>query len=566
MGGNVTERTPLAKGQESSQAGGYVASSSSCAQSSTQYRGSQEQGWEARLDEYFSVTKRGSTVTNEIRSGVVTFFTMAYILVLNAQILSLSSADPTKRMPFGAVATATAVSSAIASILTGYLGNLPFGLAPGMGINSYFTYGMCLRLGLTWQVALACSFVTGVLFLILSVTGACTVVQLYAPVSVKKGITVGLGLFQALIGFEMMKLVVAGEHTLLSVGDVSDPAVLLSCGGVLLICALMVLNVKASMIIGLAVVTVASWGLGLQAPPTSIMSVPSVAGTFMQLDFAGFIANLSVTLPLTLIVLFVAVFDTAGVHYALGHQAGLLDEETHTLPGASGAFASASVASIVGACLGTSPVIIHNESCAGIQDGARTGLNAVTIGVCFIVSLPFVPVLECVPLFASSAPLIVVGMLMMSAAKFIDWTRIEEALPAFLTISVLPLTYSIANGMVAGIASYAVLKPFAVYADSVERKAREAQEAAAAAATTTGAGAHGPVVGGEAVSFVAGAPRPSLSRTPSRAAHGFVPESPGYAAAYAPSGELHAALESSDIVLAPPARTFSSHSRPSSQH
>lgn len=419
-----------------------------------------------KLDKFFKVTQRGSTVWTEIRSGLVTFFTMVYILVLNAQILHLASRDPHTSMPFTSVATATALSSAIASGLTGYLGNLPFGLAPGMGINSYFTYGICLRLGLSWQIGLTCSFFTGVLFFILSVSGACTLIQKYSPMCVKKGITVGLGLFQALIGFEMMRLVVTGEETLLTMGNVGDPSVILSMLGVVFICALMILRVQGAMIVGLAFITITSWVLGLQAPPSAIFSMPTLEGTFFQLDFAGYFTHASQTVPITLIILFVAVFDTAGVHYALGHQADLLDKETDALPGATGAFTAASIASMVGACIGTSPVIIHNESTAGIADGGKTGLNAMVVSIGFICSLPFVPILAAVPSFASSSPLIVVGVLMMSAANYIKWSQFEEALPAFLTITLLPLTYSIANGMVAGMLSYAILKPVAMIAES----------------------------------------------------------------------------------------------------
>lgn len=501
--------------------------------------------WSYKLDKFFKITERGSTVATEIRSGVVTFFTMVYIIVLNAQILHLASLNENDRMPFTSIVTATAVSSFLASLFTGYFGNLPFGLAPGMGINSYFTYGMCLRMGLSWRVGLACSFFTGLLFLILSVTGACNAVQLYAPVSVKKGITVGLGLFQALIGFEMMRLVVGGEETLLQMGDISDPSVILSSLGVLLICALMIANVQASMIIGLAFITITSWVLGLQAPPVAIFSQPSFAGTFMELDIAGYFDNFAVTFPITLIILFVCVFDTAGVHYALGHQSGLLDLETHTLPGASKAFSSASVATMVGACIGTSPVIIHNESCAGIQDGAKTGLNAVTIGICFLLSVPFTPVFSAVPAFASSAPLIVVGMLMMSAAQFIDWTRVEEALPAFLTIAILPFTYSIANGMVAGIASYAVLKPIAMWADSAKQRRDETEGIVSpkvpVVAGTSFVGEQGSLIShpSPSTAHVAGR-RKSHSGHP----HGhFVPESPLYATAFAPEDAVpHASL------------------------
>jgi len=324
------------------------------------------------------------------------------------------------------------------------------------GLNSYFTYGVCRHLGLSWRLALTCCFIHGLLFFILSISKACNLVQRYAPPPVKKGITVGLGLFQALIGFEMMKLVVRGDHELLQMGSLDDPGLILAMLGVFLIAALFVLQMRGALLVGMVVITVCAWVLKISPKPQSYVAAPTLGGLFCQLDFSGWFSEWKTTLPVTLMFLFVAVLDTAGVQLAAGQQAGILVEGR--LPGSTSAFAGASIATIVGAALGTSPIIIHNETCAGIQDGARTGLSSVVVGILFLISLFFWPILRAVPGFATAAPLIVVGLFMMANVKFIDWEEIDQALPAFLVICLIPLTYSIANGVLFGLVSFAFIQ------------------------------------------------------------------------------------------------------------
>ena len=265
---------------------------------------------------------------------------------------------------------ATAISAAIGSGMVGLWGNLPFGLAAGMGLNAYFTYAVVISLNLSYRIALTASFVHGVLFTLLSLCGICNLLQHYAPPCLKKSITVGLGLFQALIGFESMKLVVQGRDTLLMMGDVTSVRLWLSMMGLLLIGVLLVWRVKAAMLIGMAVITSIVWGSGLEPPPTSLMQWPSLGNAWFALDFAGYWANIGSMLPVTVMFLFVSVFDTAGVQATAARQADLLDAKGHLGEREStAAFVSASVATCVGALLGTSPVIIHTESCAGIGDG-----------------------------------------------------------------------------------------------------------------------------------------------------------------------------------------------------
>eukprot|EP00823_Brevimastigomonas_motovehiculus_P004098 TRINITY_DN261_c0_g2_i1.p1 TRINITY_DN261_c0_g2~~TRINITY_DN261_c0_g2_i1.p1 ORF type:complete len:528 (-),score=117.00 TRINITY_DN261_c0_g2_i1:300-1883(-) len=408
-----------------------------------------------QLDSFFKISERGSTIGTEIRAGAVTFITMAYILIVNPMVLSASGSKETGGdFEFEAISTATGISSAIASLSIGIFGNLPFGLAPGMGLNSYFTYGVCLRMGMTWQVALSTVFFQGILFLLLSFTGACTLIQKYAPSCIKKSITVGLGLFQGLIAFDVIELVVQGKGVLVEMGPLTAPLIL-SLSGVFLIAILLSLHVKAAMLLGIVLVTVVAWGTGMSPAPTGIVQWPHLGETFCKVDFRGYFDDFGRAFPITLVFLFVSIFDTAGVQYAAGAQAKLLEGDQ--LPNSKAAFGSAAFATTCGALLGTSPVIIHNETCAGIQDGGRTGLTAVTVAIFFIITLPFAPVLKAIPAIATAPPLILVGVFMMEHARFIDWDNVESAAPSFMTLALIPMTYSIAVGMVFGIVTYAVI-------------------------------------------------------------------------------------------------------------
>ena len=275
-------------------------------------------------------------------------------------------------MQYDGIVFATAISAAVGSAMVGLWGNLPFGLAAGMGLNSYFTYAVVIQLKLSFQVALTASFLHGVLFTLLSLAGACNLIQQWAPESIKKSITVGLGLFQALIGFESMKLIVQGKDTLLELGDITSVRLWLSLMGLLLISILLLWKVKAAMLIGMAVVTAVVWGSGLEPPPATFIEWPSLGNSWLALDFAGYWANAASMVPVTLMFLFVSVFDTAGVQATAARQADLLNAKGHLAEKEStAAFASASVATCVGALLGSSPTIIHTECCAGIGDGQR---------------------------------------------------------------------------------------------------------------------------------------------------------------------------------------------------
>lgn len=360
-------------------------------------------GLAARLDAQFRVTERGSTLGTEFRAGTVTFMTMAYILLVNPTILAGAG------MPFRAVASATALSAVFACSFVGLVANLPFGLASGMGLNAYFAFGVCVATSMTYDVALAACLVEGVLFSLLTALGASEYIQRVMPHNLKHAITVGIGLFQAFIGFRMTGLVVPNEETLVALGNVTSVYVLLGVATTVLIAVLTVHQVQGAMLIGVVASSLVSWTFGLHPLPEGVVELPTLEGTFLHLNFTEYFARWHETVPITLAFLFVALFDTAGVQFGAGLQAGLVDPVTHKLPGSTSAFLASSLGTVVGSLLGTSPLIIANESCAGIADGGRTGLTALTVAAYFALSLFFIPVFSAVPPTATAPALIIVG-------------------------------------------------------------------------------------------------------------------------------------------------------------
>ena len=402
------------------------------------------------LERLFRLQEHGTTVTTEVRAGVVTFLTMAYILFVNPQILAQAG------MPAEDVAVATALAAAVAALVMGLWANYPFALAPGMGLNAYFTFGVVLGLGISWQVALAAVFVEGVLFLVLAVSGVRAALLRAIPTSIKIATMSGIGLFLAIIGFEGAGLVVDHPATLVTLGDVTSPLVLLSLVGLVVIAVLMAARVKGAILIGILGVTVACWVLGLTPWPEQLLTVPHLpTETLFAMDFSGLLTG-----KLLLVVvafLFVDIFDTAGTLIGVGRLGGFLDKQGE-LPRANRAFAADAVGTMVGAAVGTSTVTSYVESATGVEEGGRTGLTAVVVAVLFLLSLALTPLFTSVPVAATAPALIVVGALMMRGAKELDWSQIDEAVPAFLTVATMPFTYSIANGISFGIVSYVLIK------------------------------------------------------------------------------------------------------------
>ncbi len=375
---------------------------------------------------------------------------MSYILLVNPQILGDAG------MPTADVLTATAVASAVACFVMGLVANFPFALAPSMGLNAFFTYGVVLGLGVPWQTALTAVFIAGIAFMLLSMTGVRTKIIDGIPQTIKLAITTGIGLFLAIIGFQNIGLTVDHPATLLTRGPLSEPSLYLGLAGVLVMGALLIKRIKGAILIGILAVTIVAWVGGLATPPTALVAVPTVPDeTLFALRFDQILSGTLLTVIVAF--LFVDVFDTAGTLIGVGRLAGFLDDEGR-LPGADKAFLADATGTTVGALLGTSPVTTYIESVAGVEEGGRTGLTAVVVGVLFLLSLFFSPVISAVPTFATGPALIVVGVLMMEGARHVEWKQIEDALPAFLTIVSMPFTYSIADGISLGIVSYTALR------------------------------------------------------------------------------------------------------------
>ncbi|MGI9335489.1 MAG: NCS2 family permease [Gammaproteobacteria bacterium] len=404
------------------------------------------------LDRYFQIGARGSTIVTEIRAGITTFLTMGYILFINPQILSLAGIPPAD------VAVATALGAAIATIIMGLYANYPFVLAPGMGLNAYFTFGVVQGLGVPWQVALTAVFVEGLIFLALSRGGVRTLIINAIPSGLKIATTVGIGLFLAVIGLQNMKLVVDHPATLVTLGDVQAPSVYLGLLGILLIGALLVIRIKGAILIGILAVTVIAWLTGLAPAPEQFVGLPSLPSeSLFALDFSQVFSATFFTVVIAF--MFVDIFDTAGTLIGVGRLAGFLDKEGR-LPGSDRAFTADAVGTSAGALLGTSTVTTYIESATGVEEGGRTGFTAVVAGVLFLASLFFIPLVTSVPALATAPALIIVGTLMMAGARELEWKRMDEAIPAFLTVIMMPLTYSIANGITIGIVTYVLIKLF----------------------------------------------------------------------------------------------------------
>lgn len=402
------------------------------------------------LEQFFQIQERGSTVATEVRAGVATFLTMAYILFVNPQVLSQAG------MPADDVTVATALSSALATLAMGLYANYPFALAPGMGLNAYFTYGVVLGLGVPYPVALGAVFVEGILFLLLAFGGIRTAVVNAIPSSLKIATMSGIGLFLAIIGFQNAGIVVDNPATLVSLGTIANPSVLLSLFGIILIGVLISRGVLGAILIGIATVTLLAWLTGLAPLPDGLVSLPRLPQeTFLAFEIDSLLSVKLLTVVLAF--LFVDFFDTAGTLVGVGRLGGFLDERGE-LPRADRAFTADALGTVAGAVLGTSTVTSYIESATGIQEGGRTGLTAVVVAVLFVLALFFTPIFAAIPAAATAPALLTVGALMMQGARNIEWARFDEALPAFLTIAVMPFTYSIANGIVFGVVSYVFIK------------------------------------------------------------------------------------------------------------
>ena len=402
------------------------------------------------LENRFQIRAAGSDVKTEILAGVTTFMTMAYIIFVNPGILSQTG------MPVGPLMVATCLSSALATFCMAFLANYPIALAPGMGLNAFFAFGVVLGMGISWQVALAAIFVEGVLFILLTMTRLRESVVNGIPTSLKIGISTGIGLFIAFIGLQSAGIIVKNDAVLVGLGNLKSVPVLLACLGFFLMVALEVRKVRGSLLWGILAVSAASMALGVTKAPEALVSLPpSLGPIFLQMDFSG-LAN-----PNFWIVMFsfffVDFFDTVGTLVGVTNRAGMLDAQGR-LPRAREALLADAIGTTVGAVLGTSTVTSYIESASGVEQGGRTGLAAFVTAVLFLGALFFSPLVSVVPAFATAPALVLVGIFMMMSLKDLDFGDWTDTVPACLAIFVMPFSYSIAHGIEFGIISFVVLK------------------------------------------------------------------------------------------------------------
>ena len=401
------------------------------------------------LESYFKLNEHGTTVRREVLAGVTTFLTMAYITFVNPAILADTGMD------FGAVFVATCVAAAFGTLVMGLYANYPIALAPGMGLNAFFTYGVVLGMGHAWQTALGAVFLSGVLFVILSVLPVREWLINSIPRTLKMAISAGIGLFLGIIALKNAGIVVDHPATLVTLGDMSAAAALLAMLGFVLIVALSHRQVPGAVIIGILVVTGLGVALGITEWKGLASSPPDPWPTLLALDIAGALELSLIAVVFTF--LFVDLFDTAGTLVGVAHRAGLLDEEGK-LPRLRKALLADSTATVVGATLGTSSTTSYIESAAGVNAGGRTGLTAVVVASLFLLCLFFSPLAQTVPAYATAPALLYVACLMTRGLTEIDWEDATEYAPAVITAIAMPLTFSIADGLGLGFVCYALMK------------------------------------------------------------------------------------------------------------
>ncbi len=403
----------------------------------------------ARLERYFQFSELNTNWRTEILAGITTFVTMAYIIFVNPSILHETG------MPIAAVTAATCLCAAFGSLMMGAFARYPIALAPGMGLNAYFTYSVVQGMGVPWETALGAVFLSGVAFVILTLIGVRQMIVSAIPFELYSAVAAGIGLFIAFIGFRNSGIIVASPATLVTMGNFRNPNTLLSIFGLLLIAALLAWEVRAAILIGVLGTTAVGAIFGLLHWQPQSYSLADITATAWKLDIR---AALGIGFfEIIFVFLFVDLFDNLGTLVAVGKRAGLFNE-AHQIPRMNRILLSDASATIVGSLAGTSTVVSYIESAAGVVAGGRSGVTAIVVGLLFIVALFIAPIVGGVPAAATAPALIVVGSFMLSQVVEIPWSNPVVAIPAFLTIMAIPLTFSIANGLAFGFVSYTVLK------------------------------------------------------------------------------------------------------------
>jgi len=403
------------------------------------------------MKKYFQFEELGTNYRREIIGGITTFLAMAYILAVNPNILGMANMDK------GAVFTATALAAAIGSILMGLIAKFPIALAPGMGLNAFFTFGVVLGMKIPWETALTGVFISGVVFVLLSVSGIREKIINAIPAELKHAVGAGIGLFIAFVGFQGSGIIVDNPDTLLGLGELTGNT-LLAIFGIVITVILLTKGIKSGIFFGMVITAVVGGIFGLVSTPEAVVgAAPSLAPIFGAAFEAFTDVSSLFTLDILVVILtflFVSFFDTAGTLVAVAQQAGLM--KNNVLPGAGKGLLADSLAIVSGSILGTSTTTSYVESTSGVAAGARSGFAAIVTGICFVLALFFAPLLAVVTSAVTAPALIIVGVLMVSSLRLIKWDQFEVAVPAFFTVVMMPLTYSIATGIACGFVFYPI--------------------------------------------------------------------------------------------------------------
>ncbi|MDC8831454.1 NCS2 family permease [Alteromonas gilva] len=409
------------------------------------------------IERLFKLQAHGTTIKTEVIAGLTTFAAMSYILVVNPGILGLSG------MPPEGLITVTALAACLGTVLMALMTNYPIALAPGMGLNAFFAFTICMTREIPWEAALGIVFWNGILFLALTLTGVRTLIAEAIPASLKIGVQCGIGLFIAFIGLKNAGLVVASDATFVTIGDLSDPAVLLALAGILLTVILVKKRVTGGILISIILLTVVGTiipnGDGMLTPtPDGVVGMPEpISDTWLAMDIWYPIEHFAATWDLIFALMFVNMFDTIGTLIGVSRRANLLDKNDK-LPKIGAAMTADASASVVGAALGTSPVTSYVESAAGASAGGRTGLTAIVVGLCFLLALFLTPLMKVIPIMATTPALVMVGILMMDSIRHLDFDDVGAAATAVVALMAMPLTFSISEGIALGFITYVGVK------------------------------------------------------------------------------------------------------------
>lgn len=407
------------------------------------------------LQKTFGLNPAKHSVRTEIIAGITTFLTMAYILAVNPSIFS---ALGSQGMPTNAVFTATALAAIVGCLVMSIYAKKPFGLAPGMGLNAFFVYTVCLAMGHPWQMALTAIFLEGILFILLTVTNVRKLIVDAIPVTMKRAIGAGIGLYIAFIGLKSAGIIVNSEATSVALGSFSEPAVILSIIGFLITSVLVILNVKGGMLLGIIATTLIGIPMGVTNFNGVMSTPPSIAPIFCQFEWSQILSWDMVAIVFTF--LFIDMFDTIGTVVGVSVKSGMVDKDGN-VDGINKVLMADAVATVAGAVFGTSTTTTYIESASGVSEGGRTGLTSFTIAVCFAIALMFSPLFLAIPGAATGPVLFIVGVMMASPVRDIDWSDYSEAIPAFVTMLLMPLAYSISDGIMLGMITYTLLNALA---------------------------------------------------------------------------------------------------------